>query len=123
MGASCPWPIEFVCPREDGRSKLAQEAQVVSVKETQVFDAVPQHGDALDAEARRETRITVRVVADAAQPVGVHQPGAADLEPAFPAAGTAALAVADAAVDGDFGARLDVGEEVAAEAHLALLAE
>src|SRR5256885_8671518 len=101
MGASCPWPIEFVCPREGGRSKLAQEAQVVSVEETQVFDAVPQHGDALDAEASREARITVRVVADAAQDVRVHHAGAADLQPAFTAARTAAFAVADAAVDGD----------------------
>src|SRR6185503_17887239 len=99
MGASCPWPNASERPRDGGRSKLAQEAQVVGVEVSEVFDAVAQHRDALDAEARGEAGVAVRVIADAAQDVRVNHAGAADLQPALTATGATTLAVADAAVN------------------------
>src|SRR5438128_392896 len=52
--------------------ELFQETQVAVEKLTDVFDAVFQHRQALDAHAERETGVFLGVDLDAFQHVGMH---------------------------------------------------
>src|SRR5215813_2785083 len=103
VGASTPqaWQIISLSANpkgQRGRSKLAQEAQVVGPELADVVDGVAQHGDALRAHAEGETAELCRVVAAVPQHDRMDHAGAHDLQPARLLAQPAALAGADDAV-------------------------
>src|SRR5256885_6367711 len=86
--------------------KLSEDAEVVFPECAQVREAVPEHGDALDAEAEREALPLRRVEADVAKDVRVDPAGAAHLDPARVLADAAAAAAADEAGDVELDRRL-----------------
>ena len=52
--------------------ELLEELQVVLEHQTDVVDAVLQHGDTLDADAESEAGVLVRVPSTSIQPVCLH---------------------------------------------------
>src|SRR5205823_7042314 len=102
---------------------LSQDAEVVLPERAQVREAVPQHRDALDAEAERETLPLRRVEADVAEDVRINPAGAAHLDPAGVLAHRAAAAAADEARDVELDRRLREREVARPHAHLPLRAE
>src|SRR5262245_26903887 len=104
-------------------SELPQEAKVVVQEHPKVGYAVPEHRDPFLAEAERESRHLLGVVADVPEDVRIDQPGAGHLDPAGAFARRAAGAVAEEAGDRDTDGRLREREEVGHEAHLAVCAE
>src|SRR6185312_8946539 len=97
--------------------ELLEEAQVVLVEEPDVFDLVFEDGDALDADAPREARVPLGVVADGFEDGRMHHAAAAELDPAGLLAHRAAAAVALPAAQVDLRARLGVREEARTEPH------
>ena len=114
--ATLPAPIVFA-------RELLQESKIVAGKRAHIVDAVAHHDHALDPETEGKSRSIVGVVADGSSTLRMDHAGAAHFQPAGVFADAAALAVADGAVDGEIDARLDEGEEVAAEADLRRRAE
>src|SRR5207245_9603550 len=80
--------------------------------------ARPKTAQALEAAAEREALVRRRVVADAAQHVGVHHPAARGFDPAIAAARVALriAPLADEAAERDLRGRLGEREVVDAEA-------
>ena len=74
--------------------ELLEELQVVLEHQTDVVDAVLQHGDALDANAEGETGILIRVNVAVLQHLAVDNTAAQNFDPAGVLAQGAALAVA-----------------------------
>src|SRR5262249_11502359 len=114
-------------------SELLQEAQVVVVEEAQVGDAVLKHHNTLNTQTPNKTLNLLGIVAivvDVGVDVGVDLAGAEDLQPTLALADVAAAAVLEVtgavalkARDVDLDQELGEGEEVRAQAHVALLAE
>src|SRR5437016_5321332 len=61
--------------------ELLQKTEIVFVKEPNVIDAIPNHGDALDAEAKGPAGPDFRVVADVFKDLGMHHAAAGDFQP------------------------------------------
>ena len=59
--------------------KLAQEARVIFVKEPDVVDAVAQHGDAFDTEAKRPTAPFLGIEPDLLQHSRMHHAATGNL--------------------------------------------
>ena len=74
--------------------ELLEELQVVLEHQTDVVDAVLQHGDTLDADAESEAGVLVRVDIAVLQHLAVDNAAAQHLDPAGVLAQRAALAVA-----------------------------
>ena len=72
--------------------ELLEELQVVLEHQTDVVDAVLQHGDTLDADAESEAGVLVRVDVAVLQHLAVDDTAAEDLDPAGVLAQGAALA-------------------------------
>src|SRR3954454_10774333 len=106
------WPLE-----------LSEDAEVVLPERTQVRQAVPEHGDALDAEPECEALVLVGIDADVPEDVGVDPAGAAHLDPARVLARRASVAAADEARHVELDRRLGEREKTRPHAHLARLAE
>src|SRR6478752_5604735 len=87
-------------------SELLQEADVVAEHVADVVDAVAHERQPVGAEAEREARPDLRVVADRGEHVGVHHAAAPELEPAGLAARATARPLAEQAVDVVLGGRL-----------------
>src|SRR4051794_5545212 len=104
-------------------SELAREAQVVFPQLPEIWQAVAQHGDPLQAEPEREAGHLLRVVADRLEHVRVDVAGPAHLDPARPSADRAARTVAEEARDIQLGRGLGEGEVARPQADLPLLAE
>src|SRR5438093_8335633 len=85
-------------------SELLQEAKIVLIEEPDVRRAGAEHRQALDAAAPREPLVTRRVIANAAQDVGVDHAAARGLDPAVAATGMALgiTSLADHAAERDF---------------------
>ena len=96
--------------------KLLQEAHVAVEELLDVIDVVGHHGQPLDAHAEGEAAELFRVVADEAEDVGIDHARAEQFDPAALLAGTAALASAERAGDGDLDAGFGEGEKRRAEA-------
>src|SRR5437867_698276 len=88
--------------------ELAQEAQIVLEEETDVVDAVLEHGDALDAHPEGPTGDFFGIVADVPQHLRVDHARAEDLEPTGLLAHATAVATAQEADHVDF--RRGLGE-------------
>src|ERR1044072_1407604 len=67
-------------------SELSQQPQAVLPQRAELGQALAEHGDALAPDAEREARPFLRVVADELEHVRIDHPGAAELDPARPAA-------------------------------------
>ena len=104
-------------------SKLRQETQVICEEVSYVVDSVAEHSDAFRSHAERKTPVDLRVVARFSQHCGVHHSCAHDFDPSGPFAQPAPVSTALETIDRHLDARLDEGEEVAAEAHLAFRPE
>src|SRR5207248_2064036 len=96
-------------------SKLPQEAQVVLEEHPEVGNAVTEQGDPLLAEAEREPRHLVGVVADVAEHVRIDHARAGHLDPPRALAGRTAGAVAQKTGHRDPDGGLREGEEVGHE--------
>src|SRR5262249_45742941 len=85
-------------------AELLGQPGVPGEEQTQIVDAVAQHGHAVDAEAEGESRVALAVVADVAEDLGIDHAAAPDLQEAGALAGTAAAASAEAALQVHLGA-------------------
>src|SRR5437867_10439556 len=94
----------------ESSGELRQKSQIVFEEQTNVVDAVLEHGDALDAETERESREAVRVVPHLLEHRGVHHAGAAHLDESGPLAPAASRAAAEDAGDVVFRPGLHEGE-------------
>ena len=103
-------------------AELAQEALVALIEQAHILDAVAQHGDALQADAKGKAGILVGIDAAHGQHLGVDHAAAQHLNPARALAHAAALAAAGDAGQIDLGARLGKGEEGGAEARFDIIA-
>ena len=88
-----------------------EEPHVVVVEHPDIRNAMPEHRDALDADAEGEARVPLRVVADMLEHVRIDHASAEDLHPA--------VAPRDVNLD----ARLGERKEARAQADLAVGAE
>src|SRR5215212_5882714 len=95
--------------------KLTEEAKIVAGKCAHVVDTGAHHRQTLDAQSESKAAVDVRVVPNRAQDIGMDHAGAAHLQPAGSLADPAASPTTDGAIDREINARLDEGEEVAAE--------
>src|SRR5260221_1013875 len=66
--------------RGPASSELLQEAQVVLEEQPQVVHPVLEHREAIEPHAEREPRVALGVYSAVAQDIGMHDPGARDLE-------------------------------------------
>src|SRR5215203_6834464 len=89
--------------------ELLQEPQVVTVEQSNVVDAVAQHGDPFGAHAEGEAAVLVGVYAAVDEHLRVDHARAHDLQPACVLACPAAFAAAHDTVDGEVYPRLHVG--------------
>ena len=103
--------------RRLGLAELGKEPQVVIEEQTQIVDAIAQHGQALGAHAESEALELFRVDAGHAQHAWVHHAAAHHFQPAGLLAHAAAVAGTHHALDVDFGGRFGEGEERWAETH------
>src|SRR5262249_47335121 len=93
-------------------SELSEEPRVVFEHETNVGDVVAEHGNSLDADAERKTRVTLGIDAGVLEDDRVDHPATEDFDPTgvLAEAATVACAIgldAEHAANVDFGARLD----------------
>jgi ABC-type multidrug transport system fused ATPase/permease subunit len=122
LGNAAGDAVEIVDARPEARSKLREETGVVLEEQTDVGDAVAEHRHSLDAHAKGEARVALRVDAAVPEDLGVNHPAAEDLDPAGVLADPATRArtcVADTedAAHVDLRAGLDEGEIARAETH------
>src|SRR5256885_5937595 len=90
--------------------ELLQDPHVVLEEGAQVFDAVPEHGEPIDADAEGVARVLLRIDAHALQLVGIHHPRAEHLEPAGELADLAPFPATERVRDVHLGSGLDEGE-------------
>src|SRR6187431_133487 len=88
--------------------ELVEKPQVVLVEHSDVVDAVEPQREPFDADAERESRVTLWIVADGFEDGWMHHAAAQDLDPSGVLAERAARAVAALAFDVEFGRRLRV---------------
>src|SRR5947209_9470067 len=103
--------------------ELFQKPRVTLEEQLNVRNVILDHREAVGAEAKSPTRITVRIDAAVAEHFGVDHAATHQLDPAAPLAHAAALPVADHATHGYLAARLREGKETWMEARADLLAE
>src|SRR5437773_8100943 len=103
--------------------ELFQEPHVTLEEQLNVRNVILDHREAVGAEAKGPTRITVRIDAAVAEHFGVDHAATHQLDPAAPLAHAAALPVADHATHGYLAARLRKGKESRIETRADLLAE
>src|SRR6266566_4875301 len=103
--------------------ELFQKPRVTLEEQLDVRNVILDHREAVGAEAKGPTRITVRIDAAVAEHFGVGHAATHQLDPAAPLAHAAALPVADHATHGNLAARLREGKETGMEARADLLAE
>ena len=96
--------------------ELLEELQVVLEHQADVVDAIFQHGDALDADAKGEAGVLIRVDVAVLQNLAVDDAAAQNFDPAGVLAQGAALAVALEAADIDLDAGLGEREVGRAQA-------
>ena len=96
--------------------ELLEELQVVLEHQTDVVDAVLQHGDTLDADAKGKAGVLIRVDVAVLQNLAVDDAAAQNFDPAGVLAQRAALAVALEAADIDLDAGLGEREVGRAQA-------
>src|SRR5215210_9336207 len=65
-----------------GSGKLLEKAKVAVEEETQVFDAVAKHGQALEPRAERKADVAFGIEAEVAHHRGMHLSRTRDLQPA-----------------------------------------
>src|SRR5687767_39585 len=99
------------------RSKLIQEPDIILVKQTDIMDAIADHGDALDAETERPTAPHFGIVSDIFKNLRMHHSAAGNFQPVF------AHLFHERAGEVDFEAGLGVAEIVRAEAEFDFVAE
>src|ERR1043165_7739907 len=64
-----------------GQSELPQKPQIIFVEQPDIIDAITNHGDAFDAEAKGPAGPHFRIVADVFEHPRMHHSTAGDLEP------------------------------------------
>ena len=74
--------------------ELLEELQIVLEHQTNVVDAILQHGDTLDADAEGKAGVLIRIDVAVFQHLAVNNAAAQNLDPAGVLAQGAALAVA-----------------------------
>src|SRR5665213_3023229 len=80
-------------------SELAQESFLVVIEQPDVIDLVPQHGDAVDADAKREALVLLRIESARPQHFRPRHAAAQNFEPAGARAQSAALLFANHATN------------------------
>ena len=88
------------------QSKLRKKAQVVLEEETQIIYAITQHSQTLDAHAKGESRVALRIDPGHFEHPGVDHSATHNLEPPGMATNPAAVATAMYALNIDLSARL-----------------
>src|SRR5215467_13322163 len=114
---SCLLRGSVTCRRWALVRELFKKSQIVLVEQPDVFDLVLQNRNALDADAPRESRVALRIVADGFEDRRVHHAAAAHLDPSALLAHGAAGAVALPAAQVDLRARFGVRKETRTETH------
>ena len=87
-------------------AELAQKAQIVFIEQSQVVDAVAQHGQSFYPEAESKTGETFAIDANVAEDLRVHHATAKHLQPAGLLAHATTFGLTDHATDIDFSRRL-----------------
>ena len=103
--------------------ELPQQPRIVAPEQAEIGDPVPQDGDAFEPPAEGEARVSLGVVSDELEQVGVDHSRATHLDPAGVATDRAARPVAEVARDERLDRRLGEREVMRDEAGLPALAE
>ena len=103
--------------------ELIEEASVAFEEEANIGDAVKEHGDAFDADAKGPSARDFGVDVPGFEDVGIDHAGAQDLDPAAAFAKPPTFLSAADAGDIDFDARLSEGEKAGTESDLRIFSE